>query len=100
MRVVGNLAEMVPGIGHSVRGVIVRRDFEATLMTPEDLPTYTDLVSTQIVSRIALPLNHTLLPQFIAAVVSVWSDVVVEEIISEVYLLLLVVLCLFYVKKG
>ena len=48
VRVVGSLAEMVPGIGHSVRGVLVKKDFEATLMDVQDLPTYTDLVSTQV----------------------------------------------------
>lgn len=34
----GSLAETLPGIGHAVRGVLVRRDFELSLMAPQDLP--------------------------------------------------------------
>ena len=37
-----------------------------------------------MVSRVALPLSHALLPQFISAVVAVWSDVVVEDKLSDV----------------
>jgi cleavage and polyadenylation specificity factor subunit 3 len=74
-RVVGSLAEMVPGIGHVVQGILVRRDFECVLMDAADLPTYTDLTATRVVSRIALPLAHHMLPQFIGALVSIWSDV-------------------------
>jgi cleavage and polyadenylation specificity factor subunit 3 len=35
VRVVGDLAEMVPGIDHQVQGLLVRRDFDSTMLKPE-----------------------------------------------------------------
>lgn len=72
------MAEMVPGIGHPVRGVIIRRDFEATLLHPDELPQFSDLTTTTIASRVAVPLSHGLLPQLIAALLAVWADVSVK----------------------
>jgi hypothetical protein len=80
---VGTMAEMVPGIGHPVRGVIVRRDFESTLMHPDELPEFSDLTTMTIESRVAVPMQHTLMPQLIAALVAVWSDVVVRDAAAE-----------------
>ncbi len=75
MRVLGQLAEMVPGIGRAVSGVLVRRDFETSLLAANDLPNYTDLSSSALALRTALPFSFALWPQLIAALLAVWADV-------------------------
>jgi hypothetical protein len=79
VRVLGQLAEMVPGIGRAVSGVLVRRDFETSLLSANDLPNYTDLSSSAILLRIAIPFSFSFWPQLIAALLSVYSDVVVVK---------------------
>ncbi len=79
VRVLGTLAEMVPGIGRTVGGVLVRRDFETSLMAANDLPAYTDLTSTMVVTRTAMPLSRLLWPQLIQALLAVWADVTVVK---------------------
>jgi hypothetical protein len=58
---------------------VVRRDFEATLMSAGDLPSYTDLAATRVRARAVLPLGHGLLGAVVAGLVAVWSDVRVEK---------------------
>ena len=62
-----------------MRGVLVRRDFETSLLSPADLPAYTDLSATALHMRAALPLARALWPQLIQALLAVWADVVVVK---------------------
>jgi hypothetical protein len=47
------------------------------LLSPSDLPAYTDLSSASLVLRAALPLSRALWPALIQALLQIWADVAV-----------------------
>ncbi|KAF7069324.1 hypothetical protein CFC21_074970 [Triticum aestivum] len=54
-KAIGRLAEKVPEVGDSVSGLLVKKGFTYQIMAPEDLRVHTQLSTTNITQRLAVP---------------------------------------------
>ena len=76
-KMVGQVASQKPRHGTPVAGLLVKRDFGHSIMSPEDLPTYTQLLTTQVLQRQVIP--FPLPPKKISLEIrAMFDDVVIE----------------------
>ncbi|CAH8483909.1 unnamed protein product [Dicrocoelium dendriticum] len=54
-KVLGSLARCTPKHNQSISGVLVKKNFAYHILTPEELPTYTELATTIVNQLIAIP---------------------------------------------
>jgi len=54
-KIVGSLATTPPSVGHVVGGVMIVKDFQHTLLQPQDMNLYTALPTSSITQRLLVP---------------------------------------------
>uniref|UniRef100_A0A183APG5 CPSF73-100_C domain-containing protein n=1 Tax=Echinostoma caproni TaxID=27848 RepID=A0A183APG5_9TREM len=55
VKVLGSLARNLPKEGQSISGVLVKKNFAYHILTPGELPTYTELATTTVSQLISIP---------------------------------------------